>query len=538
MWKRSFLLLAVLLLAFLAIQTMPTALGAPQATPTPPPSYSLLIGTPFEDVRNITDAGVFNVVPGIAGGGLDTDHATLWSQDLIYDSAEPYDYFASVMVSGDFNGDGYPDVAVGIPLEDWESWDGLETVADAGAVNVIYNGPDGLTVQGHQFWTQNDTGVSVAEEHDEFGAALAVGDFNGDGYADLAVGAPYEDLEWNSQTITNTGVVIILYGSPNGLYAPGSGSLKVMLTQDDFPDLQSDVNDHFGATLTSGDFDADGLDDLIVGVPLESADVGVSEAGIVLEFHGDSVVGLDDVNFWQQGSAEANDHFGAALTTGDFNGDGADDLAVGTPDEDTFSTVDAGAIFIIYGKKGHGLTNTGAQEWWQDIIKGADNQVVDPSEAGDSFGYALTAGDFDGDGHDDLAVGIPMEDTAGLWSENRGAIQVLMGDTTGLTMGDGFILYGDLEDDMLGLALAAGDFDLDGHDDIAVGEPGWDSSYSNVGSVIILYGEGVRPLTFSHQTMIDAGDLPGNTAEAGDYLGSSLAVLPPTYRLYLPLVMH
>ncbi len=524
-----------ILLAFVLTQS--PALGAPQATPTPPPAYSLLIGTPFEDIHGITDAGVFNLVPGIAGSGLDPARATLWSQDVLTDGAEAYDYFADVMVSGDFNGDGYPDVAVGLPLEDWESWDGLDTVADAGAVNVIYNGPNGLTAEGHQFWTQNETGVSAVEEGDEFGYALAAGDFNGDGYDDLAIGTPYEDLEWEGSPITDTGVVIILYGSQNGL-TPAHDLLKGILTQEDFYTCNNGENDRFGAALASGDFDADGYDDLAVGVPLESEDVGVTEAGLILEFHGDGAVGLDDVNVWQQGSAEVGDHFGAVLVTGDFNGDGADDLAAGTPDEDTFSTVDAGAVFILYGEMTRGLTNVGAQEWWQDVIEGMDGNPIDPSEAGDHFGNALAVGDFDGDGYDDLAVGIPTEDSGSVGSADRGAVQVLMSNSDGLTVEDGFILYGTQQDGWLGSALAAGDFDLDGYDDLAVGEPGWDATYVDAGRVWLLYGEGVRPLTFSRQVTLDSNDLPANAEEAGDYLGSSLAVLPPTYRLYLPLVLR
>ena len=116
---------------------------------------------------------------------------------------------------------------------------------------------------------------------------------------------------------------------------------------------------------------------------------------------------------------------GSGVARGDFNGDGTGDLAVGVPYEDVGSAVDAGAVNIVYGSA-TGLTASGNQFFHQDSpgVSGA-------AQASDHFGWALAAGDFDGDGFSDLAVGIPDEDTSGVVDE--GGVQVFRGSATGLT---------------------------------------------------------------------------------------------------------
>ena len=116
-------------------------------------------------------------------------------------------------LQADFNSDGADDLAVGVPL------DNVGTVVGAGAVNVLYGSATGLSGTGSQLVSQNTPGVpGNAEVDDGFGFALATGDFNGDTFADLAVGAPGEGVG----TAGAAGAVNVLYGSATGSAGPAA----------------------------------------------------------------------------------------------------------------------------------------------------------------------------------------------------------------------------------------------------------------------------------------------------------------------------
>ncbi|HEV2871151.1 MAG TPA: integrin alpha, partial [Actinomycetota bacterium] len=130
----------------------------------------------------------------------------------------------------DFNGDTFADLAVGAPGE------GVGGAAGAGAVNVLYGSADGLTASSEVF-TQGSGGVEgAAEQDDSFGAAVAKGNFNGDEFFDVAVGAPGERVG----SIGLAGAVNILYGSEDGL---GGGPL--------FVQSNPESSDGFGGSLAT-----------------------------------------------------------------------------------------------------------------------------------------------------------------------------------------------------------------------------------------------------------------------------------------------
>ena len=222
------------------------------------------------------------------------------------------------------------------------------------------------------------------------------------------------------------------------------------------------------------------------------------------------------------GQSEPFDAVGTAMTTGDFNGDGLDDLAIGVPSEAIGVLSRAGAVTVNYGASG-GLTEVGAELLSQDSAG-----VADVAQSGDRFGAAVVAGDFDGDGFDDLAVSAPEEDTV---SSNAGIVHVIYGSATGLEGNPSEVwdqnsgLPDSVEaSDRFGAALAAGDFDGNGRDDLAVGVPGEAlDGKAAAGAANVIYGSSSGLIAtgsdFWHQQLLEIiGD-----EESGDQFGFALA---------------
>jgi len=202
--------------------------------------------------------------------GLTSSNSESWVQDDLNGSfSEGDDHFGSSLAVGDFDGDGYDDLAAGAAGED------VGFVTDAGAVNVVYGSGFGLTSLGSQFWTQDDLIGSSAEAFDGFGETLAVGDFDGDGFDDLAVGTPGENIG----SATDAGAVNIIYGSTFGLSSTGNQ----FLSQNDVTGGSAQSFDEFGYSLSTGDYNRDGFEDLAIASPGEG---GVSNTGAVNILYG------------------------------------------------------------------------------------------------------------------------------------------------------------------------------------------------------------------------------------------------------------
>ncbi|MBI5585328.1 MAG: FG-GAP repeat protein [Deltaproteobacteria bacterium] len=415
--------------------------------------------------------------------------------------------------------DRYDDLAVGIPNKavGWES-------SDSGAAAVFYGAPPGLAMDGQfddQLWSRDTPGIEgYASLFDHFGASLVVGDFNGDGQQDLAVGVP--DGKFGT---SDGGVVYIIFGGPIGLRNTGSQLWTQERTE---TGNISGGSDAFGFSLAAGDFNKDGFSDLAIGVPNRQI-FTAARAGAVYVLYG-SGVGLTNLNsqVWHQGVAgmaggvEEFDNFGHSLTTGDFNGDGFVDLAVGAPGEGVSGFILAGAVHIIYGSAS-GLSATSNQLWHEELLGF-------PTGVSHFFGWALTAGDYNGDGKADLAIGTPGANLeAG--GADRGAVMVLYGTVSGLSasgqqywrQGASGINGTAKDNDRFGEALASGDFNGDGYSDLSVGAPGDDvSGVAGSGAVNVIYGSSLGLIALNNQ--IWHQDLfSGSAAEVDDAFGKALA---------------
>ena len=265
-------------------------------------------------------------------------------------------------------------------------------------------------------------------------------DFNGDGYADVAMGDYGEDVV-SGVDQPNAGAVNVLYGSPCGIQASvceSFGRADQFLTQDFTTHDQGDTpegGDRFGRSLATGDFNGDSYADLAISADME--DVTNMDAGVVHVVYGTSS-GLQVTSpadqYWYEGfnnlsgDAEESDLFGRGLVAGDFDGSGQDDLAIGVPGQVVGEVFAAGSVHVIYGSSA-GLDATGTsvpddQVWSQDSMN-----VEEVAEDDDDFGEVLAAGRFNTDSFADLAIGVFLED---LTVTDAGVLQVIHGSSNGL----------------------------------------------------------------------------------------------------------
>ena len=349
--------------------------------------------------------------------------------------------------AGDLNGDGYSDVAIGAK-------DASSGQPGEGLVYVHYGSTTGIG-------TIPDLTLQINVPGAGFGACVnTAGDVNGDGYADLAVGAPLA---------AGAGRVDVFMGGPGGL-SPVPAWTRT-----------GPVGSTYGTSvMTAGDVNGDGNADLIVGGPQgDRVDVFLgSVAGLLATPH---------VSF---SPPAAGIRFGQAVSTaGDVNGDGYSDVIIGAPGLSN-GQLDEGAGFIYHG------SDTG-------LIDVIDRQI-ELNVANTQLGVSVAGvGDVNGDGFDEVALGGDLY-SAGQVSEGR--VSIFRGSATGITTALGSF-FSNVDNARLGFSVAeAGDVNGDGYADVIAGAPFQTQTLNEQGRVYLWNGS---PTGLGNQRLIT-----GTTADA------------------------
>ncbi|MFI7599833.1 hypothetical protein [Actinoplanes sp. NPDC049681] len=415
----------------------------------------------------------------------------------------------------DFDGDGVDDVAgqAYVTKMEWSS-----DHQSSGIVTVRYS-----SVPYTDHFTDDPEGCG-------FGYTLASGNFNGDKYDDLVIGAPCEpDPRAGS---VRAGGIWILPGGSEGLSL--DRAIHIDQSTAGVPGASA-ADDYFGGALATGDLSGDGRDDLAVGAPWKKIN-GRQQAGSVLVLLGGTTgirttgaVRLDQDQPAVPGGAEARDQFGYALAIGKVDKDRYADLVIGTVGENASDYPGNGAVTLMRGAAS-GVLQSGATTVTGHSAALAlhrDGVILN------GLGEALAVGDTNGDGYGEVLVGMSAAQAAdGLLAS--GAVISLAGragdlSTSGVKMlsqNTAGVPGADEAEDRFGDSIAAGDVTGDGRADLLVGVPGEDlGSHRDAGAAVLLRGSASGLTGTGAQVWNqDSGGVPG-AAEKGDRFGDVLGLL-------------
>ena len=372
----------------------------------------LIIGAPFADHSGNSDAGRSYVV---FGGGNVGSKGELNLADLnggngfVIDGINSFDNLGrAVSNAGDINGDGFDDLIIGAPFAD------PNNTFDAGQVYVVFGSDSGFSpsLDPTELNGSNGFVINGANSSDNLGLSVSsAGDINGDGVADLVIGSPGADSIGNF----DAGRSYVVFGNST-IGSAGNLNLTELNGVNGFVINGVNNSDRSGQAVSSaGDINGDGFDDLLIGAPFADPS-GNSDAGqIYVVFGGGSdfeptlnLSDLDGGDGFVINGVNSFDNLGFSVSSaGDINDDGFDDLLIGAPFADPKGNSNAGQSYVVFG--GDNIGSGGSVNLAE--LNDSNGLIINGVSNFDNLGQAVSgAGDFNGDGADDLLIGAPFAD--------------------------------------------------------------------------------------------------------------------------------
>ncbi|MBM3320730.1 MAG: VCBS repeat-containing protein [Candidatus Eisenbacteria bacterium] len=374
---------------------------------------------------------------------------------------------------------------------------------------------------------RHDVRFMGADAEDELGVQVRFGDLDGDGYDEIILGAWLADGRHNNRA--RSGEVAVYFGGPREKEGKGSWNASVI--------YGAESNDRIGSSADVGDWDGDGIPDLLIGAryadgPSDSLRPRSGQAFLLLGGSDGKKREVLDVRKTPDLlilGCEEGDRLGRRILVADLDHDGKEDLllaAVGASGP-RGETRDAGAVYVLYG------------DLRDEIVGILDLSVMNlpvlyGGDDADALGSAMAAGDWNGDGEIDLFLGCGFADGPANGRTNAGEVYVLFGapgtrfaGERVLSDGSEYTIYGAEAYDAAGIAVSAGDLDGDRVDDLVIGAnlaDGPNNERENCGEVYVLFGS----RSAGPGTMLDLAlgrDLTIYGAERGDQVGSVLHCL-------------